>query len=541
MFAVNADGSEPKELSPTNENCQTRSLVTCRQTRFLQRIANSDDEVLAVANDRDEATEDVYRLNTRSGRKTLVTSSNPGKVQQWFLDKDGVPRAALSTDGKKLGETFWYRDSADTPWRKISSVEGLAAKRIRPAAFDEDGTLFVYANLTTDKFAIYALDTGNGTLKELVTDNPKVDLDTENVSPMVRLKDKRVLGFRVNADLPEWIWFDEALAKAQATLNASLPKGNQNNMAVLDDGRIVVNSWSERDPGTFYLYDPQSKKIQELLRPVDWLDPQKLATTQVVRYKARDGLEIPSYLTLPVGKEAKKLPLIAWIHGGPWARDEWRFNPDVQFLANRGYAVFQPNYRGSSGFGLTHMTSSFKKLGQTMQDDITDGIRHLIDQGIVDANRVCIGGGSYGGYATMMGLEKEPGMFKCGIDEAGVVDLVWWEDLGYTDFNQGDPDAAEAHLKVTIGDTKTDRAMMEQYSPRLHADKVQAPVLIVHGAGDRRVPIKHAEAMRDGLKAAGKEVEWVVYAEEGHGFTKPENRVDRYKKIEAFLQKYLGP
>ncbi len=175
-----------------------------------------------------------------------------------------------------------------------------------------------------------------------------------------------------------------------------------------------------------------------------------------------------------------------------------------------------------------------------MQDVVTDGIRNLIDQGIVDANRVCIGGASYGGYATRMGLEKEPAMFKCGIDEAGVVDLVWWEDLGYTDFNQGDPEGAGAHLKVTIGDTKTDRAMMEQYSPRLHADKVQAPVLIVHGVGDRRVPIKHAEAMRDALKSAGKEVEWLVFPEEGHGFTKPENRVERYKKIEAFLRKYLG-
>ncbi len=186
------------------------------------------------------------------------------------------------------------------------------------------------------------------------------------------------------------------------------------------------------------------------------------------------------------------------------------------------------------------MTSSFKKLGQTMQDDVTDGIRHLIDQGIVDPDRVCIGGGSYGGYATMMGLVKEPGMFHCGIDEAGVVDLIWWEELGYTDFNQGNPDAAEAYLNVTIGDLKTDRAMMELYSPRLHADKIKAPVLIVHGAGDRRVPIKHAEGMRDALKAAGKEVEWVVYAEEGHGFTKPENRIDRYKKIEAFLSKHLG-
>ncbi|MEO7106900.1 MAG: prolyl oligopeptidase family serine peptidase, partial [Rhodoferax sp.] len=158
-----------------------------------------------------------------------------------------------------------------------------------------------------------------------------------------------------------------------------------------------------------------------------------------------------------------------------------------------------------------------------------------------DPDRVCIGGGSYGGYATMMGLVKEPEMFRCGIDEAGVTDLIWAQELGYTDFNSGDAEAAEAWYKITSGDVKTDRALLEQYSPRLHADKIKAPVLIVHGGGDRRVPIKHAEGMRDALKAAGKEYEWVIYPEEGHGFTKPENQIDRFKKIEAFLHKNLAP
>lgn len=540
LFAINWDGSEPKELSPSNENCQNRSLVTCRQTRFLQRVAGSEDEILAAANERDEATEDVYRLNTRTGRKSLLTSDNPGKVNQWYLDKQGVPRAALSTDGKKLSETFWYRDSATTPWRKVSVVEGLVAKRVRPASFDDDGTLYVYSNLTSDRYALYTFDPVKNAPAELIAAHPLVDLDSESATPLVRLKDKRVVGFRVDADKPEWLWFEESLAKTQAVLDASLTKGNQNEMTLLDDGRVLVNSWSERDPGTYYLYDPQSKQLQELLRPRDWIDPKRMSATKVVRYQARDGLEIPSYLTLPTGKVAQKLPLVAWIHGGPWARDEWRFDPDVQFLASRGYAVFQPNYRGSTGFGAKHFESSFKQLGQSMQDDVTDGIRYLIAQGTVDPDRVCIAGGSYGGYATMMGLVKEPAMFRCGIDEAGVVDLVWWQELGYTDFNRGDPDAAEAYLKVTIGDIKTDRAMMEKYSPRLHADKIKAPVLIVHGAGDRRVPIKHAEGMRDALKAAGKEYEWVVYSEEGHGFMKQENRLDRYNKIEAFLRKYLG-
>ncbi len=538
LYALNWDGSEPKEISPTAANCEARNQI-CRQTEFLQRIKGSDDEILATANERDMETEDVYRLNTRTGRKTLLTSDNPGKVREWYLDKDGIPRAALSTVGKKLSETFWYRDSATAPWRKISDVDGIVAKRIRPAAFDADGTLFVYSNLESDKFQLYTLDAATNKLGELVAANPLVDIDTESAQPIVQLSSKKLVGFRVNADKPAWLWLDEGYARMQASVDASLPKGNQNDLTSLDDGRVLINSWSDRDPGSYYLYDPKEKLLQELLRPIDWIKPEHMSSMQVVRYKARDGLEIPGYLTLPQGKPAMKLPLIAWIHGGPWARDSWRFDPDVQFFASRGYAVFQPNFRGSTGFGVKHLQSSFKQYGQSMQDDITDGIRYLIAQGLVDPARVCIGGGSYGGYATLQALVKEPDLFRCGIDEAGVADLIWAQELGYTDFNRADPDAAEAWYKTTMGDPKADRALLEQYSPRLHPEKIKAPLLIVHGAGDRRVPIQHAEGMRDALKSAGKEFEWLVYPEEGHGFMKPENRIDRYRKIEAFLNKNL--
>jgi dipeptidyl aminopeptidase/acylaminoacyl peptidase len=534
MYAINADGTDRKDL-----NCPDTG-PTCRPAQFMQRIWGSDEEILATANERDIKTEDVYRLNTRTGRKTLLTTDNPGNVKEWFLDKDGVPRAATSKDDRKLGETFWYRDSASTPWRKISSVVNFE-KRIKPAAFDADGSLFVYSNLNSDKYQIFVLDTATGKPGELIAAHPLVDLDTETARPMIRLRDHKILGFRVNADKPELLWLDEDYAKLQAVVDGSLPKGHENDISTLDDGRVLVNSWSDRDPGASYLYDPKAKQMQELLRPIDWIKPEQMSPMQVVRYKARDGLEIPAYLTIPQGKPAKKLPLVAWIHGGPWVRDDWHFSNEVQFLASRGYAVFQPNYRGSTGFGEHHLTSSFKQYGQSMQDDITDGIRYLIAQGIVDPDRVCIGGGSYGGYATMMGLVKEPEMFRCGIDEAGVTDLIWAQELGYTDFNSGDAEAAEAWYKITSGDVKTDRALLEQYSPRLHADKIKAPVLIVHGGGDRRVPIKHAEGMRDALKAAGKEYEWVIYPEEGHGFTKPENQIDRFKKIEAFLHKNLAP
>ncbi|MEP7299711.1 MAG: S9 family peptidase, partial [Burkholderiales bacterium] len=456
----------------------------------------------------------------------------------WLLDQNNVPRAAISQNGKTRTETFWFRDGAATPWRKISSAQG-EAPRIIPAGFDADGSLLVYANLGSDKFKLYEFDPVAGKPTTLVLEHPLVDLDTGTL--LTRLSDHRIVGMRIEADKPEVAWFDQTYAGLQKLLDASLPSGNFNQVRLLDDGKVSIFSSGDRDPGQYYLFDPKIKRLEEVLRPQDWIKPELMAATQVVRYKARDGMEIPGYLTLPQGRPASKLPLVALIHGGPWVRDHWGFDPDVQFLANRGYAVFQPNYRGSTGFGSRHYSSSFKQFGQSMQDDITDGVRHLIDKGIVDRDRMCISGGSYGGYATMMGLVKEPDLFKCGIDEAGVVDLIWLQELGYTDYNQGDPDAAEAFQKVAVGDVKADRAMLEKYSPRLHADQIKAPVLIVHAVRDQRVPIAHAEAMRDALKAAGKTYEWVVYADEAHGFTRIENRIDRYSKIEAFLRKHLGP
>lgn len=535
LFAVNFDGSEPKELSPTAKDCEVRNQV-CRQTRFFSRIAGSEDEIIAIANERDLETDDLYRLNTRTGRKTLLTEENPGKIYRWVMDKNFAPRAALSFDPHTRESSFWYRDDANAKWRRVGTFQEYAPQ-FRPVAFDADGALYVSSDLDSDRAALYVFDPKTNRPGEKVAQHPLVDIGEELV---VRARDHAVVGMNIDADKPESVWFDEGLAKVQKLADVSLP-GRANRLVPLDNGKVVVASTSDRDAGTYYLLDPAKRTLEEMLRTLDWLSPEALSKTTVVRYKARDGLEIPAYLTLPKGRDPKSLPLVAWIHGGPWARDEWGYNPDVQFLASRGYAVLQPNFRGSTGFGRKHITASFKQWGQSMQDDITDGVSHLVAEGIVDEKRVCIGGGSYGGYATLMGLVKNPKQYRCGISVVGVSDLLWMYELGYSDFASYRPETADAHLAVTMGDEKADRAMLEQYSPRRHAGKIEAPVLFVHGADDRRVPIKHAEGMRDALKAAGKPYEWVVYSGEGHGFMKPENRLDYYRKMEAFLGKYNPP
>jgi len=460
-----------------------------------------------------------------------------------------VPRAALSNDRKGLKRAFWYKDKADAPWRKIIEY-GVLEPGVEPLDFGPDGTLYVASRLESkDKLEIYKFDAATGKPGEKIAKHLDVDLGLIEdpatgslASPLIfDAKTNNLIGLKIDGDVPSTIWFDEKKARLQKTIDNSLTKGNVNLIKPLVDGTYFISSSSGSDPGTYYWFDENKRQLVELGRQRGWIKPEQMGRVEVVRFKARDGLEIPSYLTIPAGKEAKNLPLLVWVHGGPFGiRDEYIFDPEVQFIASRGYAVLQVNYRISGGFGLKHYAAGFRQFGQTMQSDLRDGVNKLVQDGIVDAKRVCIGGGSYGGYATMMGLIRDSDIYKCGINIVGVMDLFWWQDLGYTDFNLGDADAATAFLRLVIGNPITDGDMMKANSPRFHADKVNAPVLFIHGVNDRRVPIVHAESMRDALKSAGKPYEWLVFPDEGHGFNKESSRAEYYRKMESFLAQHIG-
>jgi dipeptidyl aminopeptidase/acylaminoacyl peptidase len=550
LFAVNADGSDGKALAPTLLDCINLNQV-CRFMQFVSVIKDSATDVIVMANDRNARSPDLYRLNTVTGRKTLITFDNPGEVIWWILDKDLVPRATWGTSATdRMRRVVHYRASESAPWRKVGDFAAFEPS-FEPLAFGPDGTLYIASSLESDKQALYKFDAAAGKPGEKILAHADVDVGlvdnsrSGGLSPfasplMFDAKTGELTGIAIDGDKPETHWFRTKEAALQKTVDNAMPAGTVNSVTPVVDDKYLVVSRSERDPRSYYLLDLAKTQLISLGRPRPWIKPEQMGTVKVVRYKSRDGLEIPSYLTLPPGKASTKLPLIVWVHGGPWARDDWGWDRDAQFFASRGYAVLQPNYRGSTGFGRKHLVSSLKQLGQSMQDDVTDGVRHLIAEGIVDPARVCIGGGSYGGYATMMGLVKEPDLFKCGINVVGVVDLSWWIDLGYTDFNSSDPEASGKYLKATIGDPSADKEMMRKYSPRLHADQIKAPVLIIHGGGDVRVPIAHAEGMRDALKAAGKPYEWLVFPEEGHGFVKAENLTTYYTTMEEFLAKHLG-
>jgi dipeptidyl aminopeptidase/acylaminoacyl peptidase len=550
VFAVDFDGTEGKTISSNFgvTNC-AREFATCRGLSFVARAGKESDEIYALMFERDIESPDIYKLNTRTFQKTLITTDNPGNVIRYILDKDFVPRAAITANRKTGDSSFIYKDNASSKWRTVSEFKEFQATTT-PIGFDLDGTLFLVSNVKSDKAAIYTFEPKTGGFGEKIAAHKDVDIDliedrTGNSlsgvrSPLiVSAETNAIIGLQVEGDKPETYWFDEKLAKLQKQIDATLGADKVNTISPVRSGLFAIRSFSDWDPGTFYLYDEAKAELRQLIRPIDWIKPEQMGQTRVVRYKARDGLEIPGYLTVPAGKEAKNLPLIAWIHGGPWARDDWGYNAEVQFFASRGYAVFQPNYRGSTGFGQKHTSSAFKQLGQSMQDDITDGIEYLAKSGLIDQNRVCIGGGSYGGYATMMGVVKTPDLYKCAINVVGVTNLFYWIELGYTDFNRIDASGATRFLKHTVGDPSTDKDMMTKYSPVFHTDRIKAPVLIVHGAEDIRVPLKHAEDLRAGLEKHGKPYEWLVFKDEGHGFLKQENRTAYFKRMEAFLAKHL--
>jgi dipeptidyl aminopeptidase/acylaminoacyl peptidase len=296
------------------------------------------------------------------------------------------------------------------------------------------------------------------------------------------------------------------------------------------------------DPGTIYLLDTDKLKLEEIARTRPWIDPKQMAARKPVHYAARDGLDIPAYLTLPRNADDRKPPLVVIIHGGPWVRGfNWGFDPLAQFFASRGYAVLEPEFRGSDGYGWKLFTAGIKQWGLSMQDDITDGVEWLIKQGTVDKDRICLYGGSYGGYATLWGLIKTPDLYKCGVAYVAVTDInlmfdITWSDMARVRSSQRWLDYGAKDL---IGDPDKDAEKFRSVSPLYNAASLKAPVLLAYGAADTRVPLKHGLEFRSALADDHKIYEWIVYDNEGHGFNKDDNRFDFYRRVDAFLKQYL--
>jgi dipeptidyl aminopeptidase/acylaminoacyl peptidase len=461
------------------------------------------------------------------------------------LDRDGVPRAAVRQEPDNNTTTVWVRDGEGAPWVKVHTST-WSEPEFNPLAFDWDGnTMYVATNSPTgDRLAIYKYDVKARKLGEMVHGHPMVDVTGGLVFDT---KAKKLAGVRYQADKPQHIWFDQDMAKLQAQIDATLKDQSNTLLPTADRKRVLIASVSDRNPGSYFLYDAEKKAIEALPESRPWIKPDLMAERRFITYKARDGRTIPAFVTLPPNKDAKNLPLIVHVHGGPvlrgynWA--SWGRWPDAQFLASRGYAVLEPEPRASDGYGLQHIRAGMRQWGLTMQDDINDGALHLVSQGIADKSRMCIYGGSYGGYATLMGIVRNPDLWKCGNATVAVADLLELLTISYADYSERTNTAENSYWSRLVGDASTaeGRAKLLAQSPFTHAEKARAPLMLTMGSDDRRVPLIQGERMRDALQKAGKPIEWKVYTGEGHGFNKDENVFDFYRRTERFFAEHLKP
>ena len=536
FYAIDRDGQTPREITPSVANMVLSGVRVYRYTSLLSRVGDESDEIFAVTNERSAKYTDVYRLNTRTGAKQLLTFDAPGGVTTWVVDREGIPRAAVQIEKAEIFK-LWVRPTATAAWKLVHESSLKNGDGMTPLAFDWSGALYVSARAKDDdKAAIYKLAMDTGLLAEKIAADPFYDLTDGLIFDGVQ---KKLVGVAINGDKPTFVWLDQQWSRWHGMLEATLPNRVNRLSRTTDSSSLLVVSQSDRVAAEYFLFDPINRKLEEVGSAQPWMNANSLGVREFMRYESRDGTGIPAYVTYPPKVERSKLPLVVFVHGGPWVRgEEWNYDPMAQFLATRGYAVLQSNFRGTEGNGWRHFRSSWKQWGLTMQDDLSDGVQNLVKQGVVDPKRVCIMGASYGGYATMMGLVKDPDLYKCGINYVGVTDPVLLHTVTWSDTS--DSDWTRYRMNDMLGDPDKDKELMSRASPLQRVAEIKAPILMAYGGEDYRVPLVHGERMKAALDARGVPVEWVVYREEGHGWLKEENQYDFARRVERFLAKHIG-
>lgn len=551
LFGVNADGKQLRQLvrrmgKPfiTSGGVDERILDW---NHLLLRVpapqaGTANDEVLIAEWGLDDVhTQTPLWLNTRSGRTRSVSFDQPSSTVGWLTDERAEPRVALTLHNGR--QAAHWRAPGTQNWVQLYESDLFNAP-FAPNSVDNAGNLYVtrsegeqgYQVLTRYDFAARAPEA-----KPLVI-TPGFDF----AGSLITDGAGRARGVRVTVDGEATVWFDEALKALQQRADTLFP-GRINQISCRRCGEpdmvALVRSTSDRDPGRLWYYQAkpagEEKPWQSLGRMRTDAKPEQMAAMDLHRIQARDGRDLPVWVTKSPDAQGP-LPAVVLVHGGPWVRgNSWGWHPMAQFLASRGYAVIEPEFRGSRGYGEAHFKAGFKQWGQTMQDDVADALRWAQAQGIA-SDKACIAGASYGGYSTLMGLAKDAALYRCGVAWVAVADLElmvqgsWWI-----------PDDTRLARRLTlsdmVGDAKKDADMLAANSPVKLAAQMKAPLLLAYGEDDRRVPLAHGKRMRDALAAAGRPPEWVSYPGEGHGFAKLENRLDFARRLETFLAKHLGP
>jgi dipeptidyl aminopeptidase/acylaminoacyl peptidase len=519
VWRVGLDGGEAVDLTP----------FPGVQAEVDDPLEEGRDSVPVTMNRRDPKLFDRFRLDVRSGRLEPV-AENPGNVVRWIADHRGRVRAALAAEGTDT--VLLYRPREGEPFRRVFSVDFRSY--FEPVAFTfDDRRLLARSGRGRDKIAAVEVDPATGEETKVLHEHP--DVDTSGI--LLSKARRRVEGFSYVTDRVRFRFLDPRRARLQETLEARFP-GMQ--VAVggrsRDERRILFAVSSDRTPGAWHLYDGATGRTAKVADIAPWIDPANMAEMKPIAYASRDGVTIHGYLTLPAGLPPKGLPAVLLPHGGPESRDIWGYSPTVQFLANRGYAVLQVNFRGSSLYGRSFREAGFRQRGiGVMQHDKSDGVRWLVREGIADPKRVAIFGGSYGGYAALAGLAFTPELYAAGVSYVGISSIFtflesippYWEP-------------ARKEIQEKWGDPVRDRELLLAASPLYHADRIRAPLFIAQGAKDPRVKKAESDRMVRALRERGIPVPYMVREDEGHGFRNEENRRDFYRALEAFLSKHLG-
>jgi len=470
----------------------------------------------------------VDRMDLATGRRSLVQSSRPG-VWNWYADSQGVVRVGVDYGERRA--RLYYRSGAGQELRRIdarpATRDGSIIDAVHFTAETDRG--IIVTNEVTGRFATYAFDFAANTRGEAIFEHPQVD-----VTAVVLGRTGQALGVTYEDDRPRVHWIDPEMQRIQRAIDRASPRTVNNIIDRSDDGtKVLIWSTAADDPGTFFLYDRATREMHGFAQPYGSLSQYRFAPVQPVSYRSRGGADIPAYLTLPPGRPERGLPLILMPHGGPFARDSWRFDTEVQFLASRGYVVLQPQFRGSTGYGRDFVERGTGQFGSGMIDDMEDGIDWLVGRGIVDPARICIMGSSYGGYAAMWAPIRSPQRYRCAISLAGVSDLG--AQLRY-DFRTATATRYFRDWQRQVqGEQRADPAPI---SPLQQVARLRVPLLIAHGDRDRRVPVSQSRNMVRALTRAGAGVESVFYPEAGHGFTRPEDSIDFLRRVESFLARH---
>lgn len=533
IYIKDNEGDENYRIYSVDTNARTRELAKFANVRvnIINELPGKADEILISMNKNNAALFEPYRLNIVNGSLQQLASNSDLKnpITTWMADNDGRLRIAVSVEQGTTNHLL-YRASEKDTFHSIMKSDWK--DMLLPLFFDADNHhIIALSNLNRDKTALIRLDPDNPDQEEVLFVHRDVDVwwaeqsrRTETISSVSYITDRKYT-----------IYLDTLLQNVAKELTGLLP-GKEVHLSSMDDAGkyFIVRTYSDRSPGTYYLYDDETAQLKKLADINPQIDESQLASMESVAFTTSDGWQISGYLTLPLGRPERKLPTVLMVHGGPLTRDIWGYRPEVQLLANRGYAVLQINYRGSWGFGKTFAEAGFRQWGGTMQKDLTEGVNWLVEKGIADPERIAIYGASYGGYAALAGLTFTPDQYACGISYVGPSNLftllenlpAYWQP-------------EKEMIYEMIGNPVSDSALLHRVSPVFHADEINDPLFIAQGANDVRVTEIESRQMVDALRNKGVEVVYMLKENEGHGFRLEENKLDFYKALCGFLQLHM--